>query len=210
MSQTQFQLQEAAAEIMRAAKVDGPDRFWPELEPELKLFAALGYNGQFDLRFENPTGAKVMNAMLPSDVCPGAIVYHGTKEGIYKAKLTASFLSDAQAVYIQAINVSQRFEAASRTANLRLRVADLHEHVRPRDNSSTSPLDSSGPLAVFLLPFRKETEFASCGYKVEKKALVLEEEGGGANKWGCQLGHIKAAQMNGVGQHVFFGPLESV
>lgn len=210
MSQTQLQLQEAAAEIMRAAKVDGPDRFWPELEPELKLFAALGDNGQFDLQFENPAGTKAMNAMVPSDVCPGAMVYHGTKEGIHKASLTASFLSDTQSVFINAFNVSQRFEAVSRTANLRLRVADLHEHVQPRDSSSTAPLESSGPLAVFLLPFRKETEFASRGYKVEKKALVLEEEDGGANKWGCQLGHIKAAQMNGVGQHVFFGPLELV
>ncbi|CVL11296.1 uncharacterized protein FPRN_11114 [Fusarium proliferatum] len=184
ISQTQLQLQGAAAEIMRAAKVDGPDRFWPELEPELKLFAALGDNGQLGLQFENPAGTKAMNAMVPSDVCPGAMVYHGTKEGIHKAFLTASFLSDTQSVFINAVNVSQRFEAVSRTANLRLRVADLHEHVQPRDSSSAAPLESSAHLPSFFCPSERKLSLPPVDIRWKRKHLSwrrrMEEQTNGA------------------------------
>ncbi|KAG5791039.1 hypothetical protein H9Q69_009917 [Fusarium xylarioides] len=141
-----------------------------------------------------------MNAMAPSGVCPGAMVYHGTKDGIQKASLTASFLA----------NTGHMFCVVLRLSNLRLRVADTHEYAESKDDYPARTHEASDRLAVFLLPWREELASFSCGYKVEKKALVLEEVNGGANKWGCQLGHIKAAQMNGVGQHVFFGPLEFV
>ncbi|KAF5687907.1 hypothetical protein FDENT_5197 [Fusarium denticulatum] len=150
MSQPHPQSQEAAAEIIRAVNVGGPDKFWPELVPELNIFVGFGYNGHWDLQFESPVGAKVTNVMTPSEVCPGAMVYYGTKEGIRKAFLTV-------------INVSQRLEIISRTANLRLRVADTHEYAQPRDDSPTYPFESSGQLAVFLLPSRKEPESAACG-----------------------------------------------
>ncbi|KAF5247236.1 hypothetical protein FANTH_6493 [Fusarium anthophilum] len=206
---SQSQVQEAAAQIIRVATTDGPDRFWPEIVPELNLFAGFGEHGYWDFRLEGSANANLMNAMAPCDICPGAMVYHGTKDGIYNAFLTVSFLSNASHVYLEIIDLSPRSDISSRTANLRLRVADTHEYLEPRDYSSTYPLESSGPLVVFLLPYREEREATSRGYKVEKKALVLEAVNGGANRWGCQLGHIKAAQMNGKGQHVFFGPLES-
>ncbi|KAF5660950.1 hypothetical protein FCIRC_11993 [Fusarium circinatum] len=202
------QVQEAAAQIARAATTGGPEKFWPELVPELNLFAGFGNDGYWDFRLDGSADANLMNAMAPCDICPGAMLYHGTKDGIYKACITVSFLSNAKYVCFKILDVSQRSEISSRTANLRLRVADTHEYDEPRDHSSTYPLDSSGPLAVFLLPYREEREATIRGYMVEKKALVLEAVDGGGNKWGNQLGLIKAAQMNGKGQHVFFGPLE--
>ncbi|KAG9497484.1 hypothetical protein J7337_010345 [Fusarium musae] len=201
---------EATAEIIRAANVDRPDNFWPEVVPELNFFVGFGSNKHWNLQFEPPAGAQITNGIGPSDVCPGAMVYFGTKEGIRKAFLTASFLSNGQNVFLKVISVSQDLKIVSRTANLRLRVADINKYVQLSDVCPTYPLESSGQLAVLLLPYRKESESASCGYKVEKKVLVLEAAIGEASKGGYQLGHIKAAQMNGKGQHVFFGPLESI
>lgn len=210
MSQPLSQSQEATAEVIRAANVDRPDSFWPEVVPELNFFVGFGSNKHWNLQFKPPAGAQITNVMGPSDVCPGAMVYFGTKEGIRKAFRTASFLSNAQHVFPKVIRVSQDLKIVSHTANLRLRVADINEYAQLSHDSPTCPLEPSGQLAVFLLPYRKESESASCGYKVEKKALVLEAVIGGASRGGYQLGHIKAAQMNGKGQHVFFGPLESI
>nr|RBQ92129.1 hypothetical protein FVER53263_20168 [Fusarium verticillioides] len=137
MPQPPSQSQEATAEIIRAANVDRPDNFWPEFVPALNFF--------------------ITNVMGPSDVCPGAMVYFGTKEGIRKAFLTASFLSNAQNVFLKVISVSQDLKIVSRTANLRLCVADINEYAQLSDVCPTYPLKSSGQLAVLLLPYRKES-----------------------------------------------------
>ncbi|KAF5553512.1 hypothetical protein FNAPI_6744 [Fusarium napiforme] len=209
MSQVSPGWPDAAVKIRRVATVDGPDKFWPELLPELNLVGGFCDNEGWDLHLQNSAGAEIMNAMAPADVCPGAMVYLGTSDGIKKASITAKFLANTGHMCITILKCCEiDLRHAKRTANLRLRVADTHEYAQPRNDSPPSPLELSDQLAVFLLPWRNEPEFAAGGFKVEKKALVLEEVNGGTNKWGWQLGHIKAAQMNGVGQHIFFGPLE--
>ncbi|KAF5977905.1 hypothetical protein FCOIX_6237 [Fusarium coicis] len=123
MSQPPSQSQEATAEIIRAANFDGPDKFGPELVPKLNFFAIFDDNGHWDLQFEPPAGVKTMNVMTRSDVCPGAMVYFGTKDGIHKAFFTALFLSNAHHVFFKVANVSQLFRPVnpfSRTAYLRL------------------------------------------------------------------------------------------
>lgn len=157
MPQPPSQSQEATAEIIRAANVDRPDNLWPEFVPALNFFVSFDSNKHWNLQFEPPAGAQITNVMGPSDVCPGAMVYFGTKEGIRKAFLTASFLSNAQNVFLKVISVSQDLRIVSRTANLRLRVADINEYAQLSDVCPTYPLESSGQLAVLLLPYRKES-----------------------------------------------------
>ncbi|PNP81480.1 hypothetical protein FNYG_05155 [Fusarium nygamai] len=184
-SQSPSQSPEAALQIHRAATTDGPDNFWPELVPELNLVAIFGDNGHWYLHFENPAGGKTMNVMAPSDVCPGAMVYHGTKEGIEKASLIASFLANTQQVAVIVLGFCHCFEtglhAAKLTADVRLRVVDSHEYAESRNDTPTCPYQSSGHLAVFILPWREETEFSACGYKVVEKAVILEQLNGGTN-----------------------------
>lgn len=72
------------------------------------------------------------------------------------------------------------------------------------------PNPSPDRWLVFLFPWRGVyPDPFTCDAEVVKKAIILEEVNGGTNKWGCQLGHIRAAQMNGVGQHVFFSDLDA-
>lgn len=79
MSQAPSLSHEAALQIHLAATVDGPDRVWPELVPELKPVAVVGDTGHRDIYFKTADGSKIMNVMAPSDICPGAMLYQGTK-----------------------------------------------------------------------------------------------------------------------------------
>ncbi|KAF5566049.1 hypothetical protein FPHYL_3962 [Fusarium phyllophilum] len=149
-----------AVQIRRAAAVDGPDKFWPQLVPEVKLVGVFGDNGDWDLHLENLAGDKIMNAMTPSGVCPGAMVYHGTKDGIQKASLTASFLANTGHMFCVALRLCKcceiGFDHTKRTANLRLRVADTHEYAETKDDYPARTHESSDRLAVFLLSWREE------------------------------------------------------
>ncbi|KAF5547732.1 hypothetical protein FMEXI_5058 [Fusarium mexicanum] len=214
MSQLSSERQLAAIQSSHAVAEDGPDSFWPELIPELKLISVFSENCHWGLHLENSAGGKVMNAMTPSDVSPGAMIYHGSKDGIRKATLMAAFLANTQNVSYFIIDLCLCFEIdpylGKHRVSLRLRVADTdtHGYADLGNACSICSHELSDRCSVFLLPYREEPTFLAGAYKVAKKALVLEEVNGGILKWGRQLGHINTAQMNGVGQHVFIGHVE--
>ncbi|KAF5716296.1 hypothetical protein FMUND_6445 [Fusarium mundagurra] len=204
----------AAIQIRHAVDGDGPDTFWPEVKPDLKLVAVFSDTKHWGLHLENPAGERVMNAMTPSDVCPGAMIYYGTKEGIRNACLTASFLANTPQISYMIVRLCLCFEndphLGKRKGNLRLRVADTHDYAGLRDDISMCSHELTDQSPVFIFPWREQPAFLTGSYQVVKKALVLEEVNGGILTWGRLLGHIKTGQMNGGGQHVFFGPFEPV
>jgi len=201
----------AVLQIHHTSGVGGPNTFWPELVPDLKLVVVFSDETRCGLHLENPAGDRVMNAMTPSDVCPGAMIYCGTKEGISKACYMASFLANTKRISYAIVGLCPCFKTdphlGKRKGTLRLRVADTHDYVGLRNDKPMCFHGMTESSPVVILPWRDEIASVG-GYKVAKKALVLEEVNGGLLTWGHQLGHINAAQMNGVGQHVFFGPLE--
>ncbi|SCN97520.1 uncharacterized protein FFB20_10404 [Fusarium fujikuroi] len=98
--------QDDIARVGHDAADDEPDNFWPEPVPDLKRIAVFSDKAHWGWHLETQLAIE-------------------TKDGIYDASLTASFISDAQIV-------SQRFKAISRTACFCLRVADTHEYVLPK------------------------------------------------------------------------------
>ncbi|KAF4944994.1 hypothetical protein FGADI_12253 [Fusarium gaditjirri] len=212
-SQNRSDSQLAAIQLRASAFDDGPDRFWPELVSQLRPFAVLTDNGASrSFRFENPDGGSNMNVMAQSDICPGAIFYQGTKNGLNRAACTALFLSNAGHYSASILSTSKIDVLSSHPkAELRLRVAEIEEYAAaPTEQKEDTPCSHESPdqLSVFILPWREENKYLGLGCNVVKKAIVLEEVNDGTKTWGRQIGHMKAAQMNGVGQHVFFGGLE--
>ncbi|KAF5641066.1 uncharacterized protein FTJAE_4248 [Fusarium tjaetaba] len=203
-----------AVQIRHAIDNDWPDDFSPEVIPDLKLVAVFSDEKHWGLHLENAAGERVINAMTPSDVCPGAMIYYGTKDGIRNACRTAMLLANTPHVSFMIVRLCPCFEInpnlAKRKGTLRLRVADTHDYAGLRNNISMCSRELTGQSPVFILPCREDRALLSDSDEVVKKALVLEEVDGGILTWGRLLGHIETGQMNGVGQHVFFGPLVSV
>ncbi|KAF5588163.1 hypothetical protein FPANT_6695 [Fusarium pseudoanthophilum] len=200
-------------QIRDAIDDDWPDNFSPEVIPDLKLVAVFSDEKHWGLHLENPAGERVVNAMTPSDVCPGAMIYYGTKDGIRNACRTAMLLANTPHVSYMIVRLCPCFEInptlAKRKGTLRLRVADTHDYAGLRNDISKCSREPTGQFPVFILPCLEDRALLAGSHEV-KKALVLEEVDGGILTWGRLLGHIQTGQMNGVGQHVFFSFLASV